>query len=64
MRLTDLERLEVAPILRWIESRGLPAIRLTSGAIRFPEQELEAWLAERSTSRRREDTEGPRPAQS
>jgi excisionase family DNA binding protein len=45
------ERLTVAPetILRWIDDRGLPARRLTSRAIRFDADELEAWLAERAT---------------
>jgi excisionase family DNA binding protein len=36
-------------VLRWIASRGLPARRLTSRAIRYDEDELEAWLEQRST---------------
>jgi len=45
------ERLGVSPetVLRWIESRGLPARRLTSRAIRYEEAELDAWLLERAT---------------
>lgn len=45
------ERLAVSPetILRWVERRSLPARRLTSRAIRFNADELEAWLAERTT---------------
>jgi excisionase family DNA binding protein len=37
-------------VLRWIESRGLPAVRLTSRAIRFDEHELDAWLDARATA--------------
>jgi excisionase family DNA binding protein len=37
-------------VLRWIDSRGLPVIRLTSRALRFNQGELEAWLAERGTT--------------
>jgi excisionase family DNA binding protein len=45
------ELLGVMPetVLRWIDTRGLPAIRLTSRALRYDEAELEAWLASRST---------------
>jgi excisionase family DNA binding protein len=46
------DRLGVAPetVLRWIDSRDLPARRLTSRAIRYDELELEAWLDARSTT--------------
>jgi excisionase family DNA binding protein len=46
------ERLGVTPetVLRWIETRGLPARRLTSRAIRFDEDELDAWLMEHATA--------------
>lgn len=37
-------------VLRWIDTRGLPAIRLTSRALRYDEDELAAWLAERATA--------------
>ena len=45
------DRLGVIPetVLRWIDTRGLPAIRLTSRALRYDEGELDAWLAERAT---------------
>jgi excisionase family DNA binding protein len=46
------ERLGVMPetVLRWIDSRGLPAIRLTSRALRYDEGELDAWLLQRATA--------------
>lgn len=46
------ERLGVSPesILRWIDSRGLPAIRLTSRALRYDEAALDAWIAEHATA--------------
>ena len=46
------KRLGVSPetVLRWIETCGLPACRLTSRAIRYDEDELDAWLTERSTA--------------
>ena len=37
-------------VLRWIDSRGLPVVRLTSRALRFDEGELDAWIAERTTA--------------
>lgn len=45
------ERLGVTPetVLAWVERRGLPAIRLTSRAIRFGEAELDAWILEHAT---------------
>jgi excisionase family DNA binding protein len=45
------DRLGVIPetVLRWVDCRGLPAIRLTSRALRYDEAELEAWLADRAT---------------
>jgi predicted DNA-binding transcriptional regulator AlpA len=36
-------------VLRWIDTRGLPAIRLTSRALRYDEAAIEAWLSERAT---------------
>jgi excisionase family DNA binding protein len=46
------ERLGVMPetILRWIDARGLPALRLTSRALRYDEEALDAWLAEHATA--------------
>jgi len=46
------ELLGVTPetVLRWIETRGLPAIRLTTRALRYREAEIERWLEERATA--------------
>lgn len=46
------DRLGVIPetVLRWIETRGLPAIRLTSRALRYDEAALDTWIAERTTA--------------
>ena len=46
------DRLGVIPetVLRWIETRGLPAIRLTSRALRYDEAALDAWIAEHTTA--------------
>jgi excisionase family DNA binding protein len=46
------ERYQVAPetVLRWIETRGLPAIRLTSRALRYDEEALDAWELEHATT--------------
>ena len=46
------DRLGVIPetVLRWIETRGLPAIRLTSRALRYDEAELDGWIAEHATA--------------
>ena len=45
------DRLQVArsTVLRWVASGSLPAIRMPSGALRFSESGLEAWLANRQT---------------
>ena len=59
------DRLGVSPetILRWVDHRGLPAIRLTSRALRYDADELDAWLAEKASTADRElsDTRRPRP---
>jgi excisionase family DNA binding protein len=46
------DELRIAPdtVLRWVESRGLPAYRLTSRAIRYRRAELDAWCAAWSTT--------------
>jgi excisionase family DNA binding protein len=36
-------------ILRYVRRAELPAIRLPGGAIRFREDQLDAWLSERAT---------------
>jgi excisionase family DNA binding protein len=48
------ELLGVCPetVLRWIRDGDLPAIRLSRGAIRIDESELEGWLMERATPAR------------
>ncbi len=38
-------------ILRWVRRGDLPAIRLPGGAVRFRPDEIEAWLAERTTAK-------------
>jgi excisionase family DNA binding protein len=38
--------------LRWHRRGELPAIRLPSGAIRFRQDALDAWIVERATPRR------------
>ena len=35
-------------VLRWTRRGDLPAIRLPGGAIRYREDELEAWLSKRA----------------
>jgi excisionase family DNA binding protein len=51
------EELGVTPetVLAWTRERGLPAIRLTSRAIRFRPAEVEAWLVDRETANGAED---------
>jgi excisionase family DNA binding protein len=46
------DRLGVIPetVLRWIETRGLPAIRLTSRALRYEETALDTWIAEHTVA--------------
>lgn len=39
-------------ILRWTRAGKLPAIRLSSNALRFREEDLDAWMDERATPRR------------
>jgi excisionase family DNA binding protein len=39
-------------VLRWTRRGELPAIRLPGGAIRFREDELDAWLMARATAGR------------
>ena len=46
--------LDVSPetVLRWTRRGDIPAIRLPGGAIRYREDELDAWIEERATPRR------------
>jgi excisionase family DNA binding protein len=37
-------------VLRWTRARKLPGFRMPGGALRYLDEELEAWLAERATS--------------
>jgi excisionase family DNA binding protein len=39
----------VETVLRWTRRGELPAIRLPGGALRYDEDELDAWLERRST---------------
>jgi excisionase family DNA binding protein len=59
------ERLGVSPktILRWALNGQLPSVRLSNRAIRFPEDQLDAWLDERTTpgAERVTDPAGRRP---
>jgi len=36
-------------VLRWTRRGDLPAIRLPSGALRFHEDTLDRWMADRAT---------------
>jgi excisionase family DNA binding protein len=56
------DRLGVTPetVLRWIDRRGLPVVRLTSRALRYDRAALDAWIAERTTAAlRRESANSP-----
>jgi excisionase family DNA binding protein len=46
------DRLGVTPetVLRWIDRRGLPVVRLTSRALRYDPDALDAWIAARTTA--------------
>jgi excisionase family DNA binding protein len=50
--VADLLGVSTETILRWTRRGTLPAIRLPGGAIRFREDELEAWLNTRATPAR------------
>jgi excisionase family DNA binding protein len=39
-------------ILAWVRNGNLPAFKLPNGAIRFREEDLDQWLAERATPKR------------
>ena len=50
--VADLLDVSTETILRWTRRGDLPAIRLPGGAIRYREDQLERWLAERATTSR------------
>jgi excisionase family DNA binding protein len=50
--VADRLGLSVETVLRWAKRGRLPAIYLSSRAIRFPEDALDTWLDERATPRR------------
>ncbi len=47
--VAELLGVSTETILRWTRRGDLPALRLPSGAWRYRESELDAWLATRST---------------
>ena len=49
--VADVLGVSTETVLRWVRRGELPAIRLPSGALRFPESTLDAWLAARATPR-------------
>jgi excisionase family DNA binding protein len=59
----DLLGVSTETVLRWTRRGDLPAIKLPGGAIRFREDELDDWLAERATPRRGVRTTAPSAAQ-
>jgi excisionase family DNA binding protein len=46
-------------VLRWTRRGEVPAIRLPGGAIRYREDDLEAWLQKRATTGREEVSATP-----
>jgi excisionase family DNA binding protein len=50
--VADLFDVSAETVLRWTRRGELPAIRLPGGAIRFREDEIDAWLGRRATPRR------------
>jgi excisionase family DNA binding protein len=59
------DRLGLAPatVLRWAQAGKLPAVYLSSRAIRFREDDLEAFLEQRATPRRGTPSPTPSAAQ-
>jgi len=54
--------ISVTTALRWTRRGELPGFRLPGGALRYEEDELEAWLRKRATSRRGALTAAPEAA--
>jgi excisionase family DNA binding protein len=50
--VADALGVSVETVLRWARKGTLPAIKLPGGAVRFREDAIEAWLAERATPSR------------
>jgi excisionase family DNA binding protein len=48
--VADLLGVSTETVLRWTRRGDLPAIRLPGDALRYREDELEAWLDGRATS--------------
>jgi excisionase family DNA binding protein len=48
--VADVLCVSAETVLRWVGTRGLPARRLTSRAIRFDAAELQEWLDDRATA--------------
>lgn len=61
--VADLLDVHAETVLRWTRRGDLPAIRLPGGAVRFREDEVQAWLIERATPRRGALTTTPDAAQ-
>jgi excisionase family DNA binding protein len=40
-----------ATVLRWTRRGDLPAVRLPSGQVRYRQDDLDLWLADRATGR-------------
>jgi excisionase family DNA binding protein len=47
--VAELLDVSTETVLRWTRRGELPAVKLPGGAIRFRENDLEAWLLERAT---------------
>ena len=59
------DRLGLAPetVLRWARRGKLPAVYLSSRAIRFREDDLDAWLAAQTNRAHTGPTSAPAPLQ-
>ena len=60
--VADLLGVSSETILRWTRRGELPAIRLPGGALRYREDDLEAWLEQRATPGREELSRTPQDA--
>src|SRR4051812_17544002 len=49
-QVADLLGVSCETVLRWTRRGDLPAIRLPGGALRYRQEDLEAWLLRRDTS--------------